>query len=73
MRTAQKWLIRSFATSKAITATVTPSCWATRPGRPLTVRSRIARPAAAVTAVLVGRKVVPELDVIAARTPRGRI
>jgi hypothetical protein len=48
--TAQMCVIRSPATANAYTATVTPSCCATRPGRPLTVRSRIltlpgARPA----------------------------
>ena len=41
LRTAQMCLIRPPATSNAYTATVTPSCWATRPGWPLTVRSRI--------------------------------
>ena len=41
LRTAQMCLIRSPATSNANTVTVTPSCWATRPGWPLTVRSRI--------------------------------
>ena len=41
LRTTQMCLIRSPATSNANTVTVTPSCWATRPGWPLTVRSRI--------------------------------
>ncbi len=35
--------IRSSATSNAYTVTVTPSSWATRPGWPLTVRSRSVR------------------------------
>jgi hypothetical protein len=38
LRTAQMCLIRPSATSDAHTVTVTPSCWATRPGWPLTVR-----------------------------------
>jgi hypothetical protein len=50
LRTAQMWVIRPPATANANTVTVTPSCWATRPGWPLTLRSRIltlpgARPA----------------------------
>ncbi len=50
LRTAQMWVMRSAATSNANTVTVRPSCWATRPGWPLTVRSMIvmvpaARPA----------------------------
>src|SRR5262249_28774871 len=40
LRTTQMCLIRSPATSKANTVTMTPSCSATRPGWPLTVRSR---------------------------------
>ena len=40
LRTTQMCLIRSPATSNANTVTVRPSCWATRPGWPLTVRSR---------------------------------
>lgn len=40
-RTAQILVIRSSATSNAATVTATPSCVATRPGLPLTVRSRI--------------------------------
>src|SRR6202167_4803663 len=39
-RTAQMWVIRSSAIRNANTVTVTPYCWATRPGWPLTVRSR---------------------------------
>src|SRR5215813_2380389 len=46
LRTAQMCLIRSPATSNANTVTVTPSCWATSPGWPLTVRSKIVRPGA---------------------------
>jgi hypothetical protein len=37
---AQMRVIRSPETSNANTVAVTPSCWATRPGWPLTVRSR---------------------------------
>ena len=44
LRTAQMCVILSPTTSNANTVTVTPSCWATRPGWPLTVRSRIVRP-----------------------------
>src|SRR5215475_6059493 len=40
LRTTQMCLIRSPATSNANTVTMTPSCSATRPGWPLTVRSR---------------------------------
>ena len=39
LRTDQMCAIRSPTTSKAMTVTVTPACWATRPGWPLTVRS----------------------------------
>src|SRR6185369_10063815 len=39
LRTTQMCLIRSPATSNANTVTMRPSCWATRPGWPLTVRS----------------------------------
>ena len=46
LRMIQMRVIRSAATSNANTVTVTPSCWATRPGWPLTVRSRIVRPGA---------------------------
>src|SRR5262245_10479503 len=41
LSTAQMCLIWSPAMSNAITVTVTPSCWATRPAWPLTVHSRI--------------------------------
>jgi hypothetical protein len=43
LRTAQIRLSQSPAMSTAYTGTVTSSCCATRPGRPLTVRSRIVR------------------------------
>ena len=46
LRTVQIWLMRSPTMSNAITITVTPSRWATRPGRPLTVRSSIVIPGA---------------------------
>ena len=40
------WLMRPPAMSNATTVTVTPSCWTTRPGWPLTVRSRSVEPGA---------------------------
>jgi hypothetical protein len=40
LSTAQMRVIWPAAISNAYTATVRPSCWATRPGWPLTVRSR---------------------------------
>ena len=43
LRMAQMCLIRPPVMSNASTVTVTPSCWATRPGWPLTVRSKIVR------------------------------
>ena len=46
LRIAQMSVIRSPATLNAYTVTVMPSSWATRPGWPLTVRSRIVRPGA---------------------------
>ncbi|MGA8112679.1 MAG: hypothetical protein WCA46_03340 [Actinocatenispora sp.] len=44
LRTTQIRVIRSPATSNANTVRVTPSCRATRPGWPLTVRSRTVMP-----------------------------
>ena len=43
LRMAQMWVIRSPVMANANTVTVTPSCWAIRPGWPLTVCSRSVR------------------------------
>lgn len=46
LRTAQMCVIRPSARPNAATVTVTPPRWATRPGRPLTERSRSVMPGA---------------------------